>query len=224
MRAVGEQRAVPARAERFLTPAGSGEAELIEKRSKFIARVVPAGDENAAKDEIARVRAKYHDARHNCWCYIIRGGPDRYSDDGEPQGTAGLPMLEVFRRGGIFDVCCVVTRYFGGILLGPGGLSRAYSGAAGLALADAGVTEMRLLDCMEIVCPYNLLTRVKAEIESSGGVTADIEYGGNAVFSILLPAGRADDFNKRLSDVSAGTVYGVVTGKRFASQQRGPKS
>ena len=202
--------------DEYLTPAGAGEAEVIEKRSKFIARVTPVGSESEAKEEIARVRAQYHDARHNCWCFIIRGGPERYSDDGEPQGTAGLPMLEVFRRGGVFDVCCVVTRYFGGILLGPGGLSRAYSEAAKLALADAGVTGMRLWECLEIPCPYNYLERVKKEIDGFGGMVEDIEYGENVIVRAVLPAGGSEGFNKRLADISAGAVLGAVIGEKFA--------
>ena len=200
----------------YFAPAGAGEAEIIEKRSRFIARVTPVGSEREAKDEISRVRAEYHDARHNCWCYVIRGGPERYSDDGEPQGTAGLPMLEVFRRGGVFDVCCVVTRYFGGILLGPGGLSRAYSEAAKLALADAGITELRLWDCVEVSCPYSFLERAKKEIEGLSGAVEDIEYGEVALVRARLPSGRAEDFNKRLADASAGAVFGIVKGEKFA--------
>ena len=207
--------------DKYLTPAGAGEAEIIEKRSKFIARVFPVDNEIGAKEEIARVRAERHDARHNCWCYIIRDGPERYSDDGEPQGTAGLPMLEVFRRGGIFDVCCVVTRYFGGILLGPGGLSRAYSGAAKLALENAGVAELHLWDNMEITCPYNLFERVKKELESYGGMAEDIEYGGNVVLRAILPSGCVESLNMRLADVSAGTVIGIVTGQKFAGGKLG---
>ena len=200
----------------YCTLTAVGEAELIEKRSRFLARAAPVDSEAAAKEEIARIRAKHHDARHCCWCYTILGGPERCSDDGEPQGTAGLPMLEVFRRGGIFNVCCTVTRYFGGILLGPGGLSRAYSASAGQALADAGVSEMRLRDCVEIACPYNLLARVRTEIGNIGGSADDIIYGENILIRALLPAGRTDDFNKRLADASAGAVTGVLTGRRFA--------
>ena len=198
--------------DKYLKPAGAGEAEIIEKRSKFIARVVPVGGEGDAREEIARVRGKHHDARHNCWCYIVRGGVERYSDDGEPQGTAGLPMLEVFRRGGVFDVCCVVTRYFGGILLGPGGLARAYSGVAKLALENAGIAELKPWDRIEVACPYSLFARVKQEIEGFGGVVESVDYGENTVVNALLPTGRLDGFNKRLADASAGAVRGVVTG------------
>ena len=201
----------------YKTPGSAGDAEFTEKRSVFIARVIPAESEGAAKAEISRIRAKFHDASHNCWCYIIRGGPERYSDDGEPQGTAGLPMLEVFRRGGILNVCCVVTRYFGGILLGPGGLSRAYSEGAKLALDSAGIAEFRLWEGMKITCPYHHFGRVKSEIEGFGGIIRDTEYGETVVIHAMFADGQAEYMNRRLADISAGTVFGRVTGKEYAN-------
>jgi len=202
--------------ERYLSPGGYGEAELVEKRSRFIARVAPVDSEDAAKEEIAKARARYHDASHNCWCYIIRGGQERYSDDGEPQGTAGLPMLEVFSRGGIFNVCCVVTRYFGGTLLGAGGLSRAYSSAARSALANAGIIEYRLCECLEVVCQYSSLGRIKTELENSLCLIEGVEYGETVVFRVIIPDGVSDSVIKRLKDISAGTVSCAVTGKRYS--------
>ena len=101
----------------YFVPAGSGEAEFVEKRSSFLGHVRFVETEDAAREFINEMKKKHYDARHNCWCYIIRGGAVRYSDDGEPQGTAGLPMLEVFKREGVENVVCVVTRYFGGVLL-----------------------------------------------------------------------------------------------------------
>ena len=205
------------RAESFLAPAGVGAAEIAEKRSRFIARVVPVDSEDEAKAEIDRVKAERRDASHNCWCYIIRGGPERYSDDGEPQGTAGLPMLEVFRRGGICGVCCVVTRYFGGVLLGTGGLSRAYSEAARRALEAAGTAEFRLRERAEIHCPYDALARVKSVVESFGGVMENAEFGERVELRVLLPAGCADELNKRLADASAGAVRAAVTGEAWVA-------
>jgi len=201
--------------ERYIAPAGAGKAELTEKRSKFIACVVSVDDEDAAKAHIARVRAKHHDARHNCWCYIIRNGPERYSDDGEPQGTAGLPMFEVFKRGGISNVCCVVTRYFGGILLGPGGLARAYSEAAKMALNNAGTTGFRRYECVRAVCPYHLHGRIKSEFENSGAVIEGIDYGEAVVFRVLVAEGESQGVGRRLADISSGTVSCVVTGTKY---------
>ena len=108
----------------YCVPTGAGESEYVEKRSRFLGHVRPAESEEEAKAFVAAVKKEHYDARHNCWCYIIHDGPERYSDDGEPQGTAGIPMLEVLRREGVSNVVCVVTRYFGGVLLGTGGLFR----------------------------------------------------------------------------------------------------
>ena len=113
--------------ESYLVPGEYGEAELVEKRSRFIGQVWRVETEEEARERVEQVRKKYHDARHHCWCYLLReGGVLRYSDDGEPQGTAGQPMLNVFQKEGVANAVCVVTRYFGGILLGAGGLTRAY--------------------------------------------------------------------------------------------------
>ena len=109
----------------YYVPTGMAESELVEKRSRFIGHVFPVGSETEAKARIEEMKKKYHDARHNCWCYRLKDGLERCSDDGEPQGTAGQPILNVFQREAVTDVCCVVTRYFGGVLLGAGGLVRA---------------------------------------------------------------------------------------------------
>ena len=113
----------------YRIPTKSGASEYVDKRSRFLGLVRPVGSEDEARTIIAACKKQYHDARHNCWCYLLRDGTERYSDDGEPQGTAGIPMLEVFRRAGVTNVVCVVTRYFGGVLLGTGGLLRAYTAA-----------------------------------------------------------------------------------------------
>ena len=105
----------------YYIPTQAGEAELVEKRSRFIGHVWRVESEEEARARIEEMKKRYYDARHNCWCYLLREGPVRYSDDGEPQGTAGQPMLNVFQREEVTNVCCVVTRYFGGILLGAGG-------------------------------------------------------------------------------------------------------
>lgn len=108
----------------FRVPFGPSETEFTEKRSRFIGHLLPVETEEQAREFIAQMKKKYYDARHNCWCYLIGGDTMRYGDDGEPQGTAGQPMLNVFQRENVTNVVCVVTRYFGGILLGAGGLTR----------------------------------------------------------------------------------------------------
>ena len=115
----------------YRVPFEDAESEFTEKRSRFISHLWRVETEAEARRPIVETKKTYYDARHNCWCYLIQaGGVVRYSDDGEPQGTAGQPMLNVFQRQEITNVCCVVTRYFGGILLGAGGLTRAYSKGA----------------------------------------------------------------------------------------------
>ena len=108
--------------EDYFIPGAAAQSEFTEKKSRFISHLWPVASEEEARARIEEMRKTYYDARHNCWCYLLReGGVLRYSDDGEPQGTAGQPMLNVFQRRAISNVCCVVTRYFGGVLLGAGG-------------------------------------------------------------------------------------------------------
>ena len=148
-------------------PAGHGESEYIEKRSSFLGVVEPVSSEEEARAVITAIKKQHRDARHNCWCYLIQGGAERYSDDGEPQGTAGIPMLEVFRKAGVSNAVCVVTRYFGGVLLGAGGLLRAYTKAAKDALENAGITEVIPMRELILRCPYSLLDRIRLEIAAA---------------------------------------------------------
>ena len=140
----------------YYIPTGRGEAELVEKRSRFIGQVWRVDSEAEARARIEEVRRQHYDARHHCWCYRIREeGVERYSDDGEPQGTAGQPMLNVFQRENVTNVVCVVTRYFGGILLGAGGLVRAYTQSAKDALDAAGISVVRRWVAMETTPPMS---------------------------------------------------------------------
>ena len=191
----------------YLIPAGYGEAELTEKRSRFIGHVWPIESEEEALEHIKELKSKYWDARHNVYAYILReGGIMRYSDDGEPQGTSGMPTLNVFRGEEINNVCCVVTRYFGGILLGTGGLVRAYSSTAKLALEAAGVSVVRLWKRFFVDCSYSQFERMKKEIESFDAVIEEIDYGASVGISALVPEEKAEAFQLRITDVSAGTI------------------
>jgi uncharacterized YigZ family protein len=202
----------------FLVPSGYGEAEFVEKRSRFIGQVWPVQSEDEARSLIAGVKSKYYDARHNCWSYGLReGNIVRYADDGEPQGTAGQPMLEVFRRGGVDNFLCVVTRYFGGILLGAGGLTRAYAHTAKLALDAAGISEMKPMTVLEIVCPYGLFERIKAEIEVFGGTVDSADYAADVTVFAVFDAEKAPQFAARLADMTAGSVRGTVKGGKYAA-------
>lgn len=199
----------------YFVPAGSGEAEFVEKRSSFLGHVRFAETEDAAREFINDMKKKHYDARHNCWCYIIRGGAVRYSDDGEPQGTAGLPMLEVFRREGVENVVCVVTRYFGGVLLGTGGLLRAYTKSAKDALDAAGIAAVRRWVKLETVCPYSLLERMKTECMALEGAVSDVEYGADVRMSFLLPEAKAETFCARVTELSAGQSSAKAVGEEL---------
>lgn len=199
----------------YFIPAGAGEAEFVEKRSSFLGHVRYVETEDEAKAFVTEMKKKFYDARHNCWCYIIKDGAVRYSDDGEPQGTAGIPMLEVLKREGVTNVVCVVTRYFGGVLLGTGGLLRAYTKSAKDALNAAGICVVRRWVKAEIACSYAMLERLKTECTAIGGVVADIEYSADVCLKLLLPEDKADAFSQRTADVTAGTSALKITGEEF---------
>ena len=199
----------------YYIPTGSSETEFVEKRSRFIGHVWRVESEEEARALIEATKKKHYDARHNCWCYIIRGGAVRYSDDGEPQGTAGQPMLNVFQREGVENVCCVVTRYFGGILLGAGGLVRAYTQSAKDALDAAGISVVRRWVAMEVPCSYSMFERARLEVAAFGGVVENVDYGADVVLSALLPEERAAEFAAHILDVSAGTIEVLEAGEEF---------
>ena len=201
--------------EPYFIPTGAGEAEFTEKRSSFLGHVRPAETEEAAKEFIAAMKKQYHDARHNCWCYRIQGGPERYSDDGEPQGSAGIPMLEVFKRAEVTNVVCVVTRYFGGVLLGTGGLLRAYTKSAKDALAAAGVSAVRRWVRADVQCSYALLERVKTAVLAAGGAVDGLDYGSDVVMHLLLPEEQAGAAENQIRDLSAGSALFARTGEEF---------
>ena len=199
----------------YRIPASPGESELTEKRSRFLGHVCMVESEEEAKAFIAEMKRKYYDARHNCWCYAIRDGAERYSDDGEPQGSAGIPMLEVLRRRGVTNAVCVVTRYFGGVLLGTGGLLRAYTQSTADALDAAGVAVVRAWTEAEARCSYAQAERMKTEAAALGAVTEDVVYGADVTLKLLIPREKTEAVKARLFDASAGSVRLTVTGESF---------
>ena len=202
--------------ESYLVPFQEAESEFTEKRSRFISHVWRVESEAEARARIEEVRKKHYDARHNCWCYLLReGGTVRYSDDGEPQGTAGQPMLNVFQRQEVWNACCVVTRYFGGILLGAGGLTRAYARGARDALEAAGAARMQLWTVWDVPCTYPLLERVKLEAAGCGGVVRDADYGADITLRAAFPAGGAEIFAPRLTELSAGRLSMAPAGEEY---------
>ena len=199
----------------YYIPTQDSETEFVEKRSRFIGHVWRVESEEEARAHIEATKKQHYDARHNCWCYLIQDGPVRYSDDGEPQGTAGQPMLNVFQREGVTNVCCVVNRYFGGILLGAGGLVRAYTQSAKDALDAAGISVVRRWVAMEVPCTYAMFERAKLEIAAFDGVIQNVDYGADVVLSALLPEEKAADFAAHILDTSAGTIEVLEAGEAF---------
>ena len=190
----------------YLTPGAYGEAELVEKRSRFIGQVWHVESEDEARGRIGETKKKHYDARHNYWCWRLRAGTERCGDDGEPQGTAGQPMLNVMKAGEATDLVCVVTRYFGGVLLGAGGLVRAYSAAAKAALDAAGLQKMARWQSFALDCPYSLYERVKRLLESSGAVIDNTDFGASVAIGAMLRAELAPEFQKNLSELTADAV------------------
>ena len=196
------------------------EDSFVEKRSKFYGRLwhVESADEAVAR--IKECREKYWDATHNCYAYILReGNTMRYSDDGEPGGTAGMPILEVLRHEGLVDVCCVVTRYFGGILLGTGGLVRAYTEGAKIAVAAAGVQRMSLYSVLLIACGYNQLGAVQQLLPRYDCRIEATDYGADVTLTVTQPAGHLDELNLALAEISAGTVSAEEIETRFMGRR-----
>ena len=199
----------------YYVPTGMAESELVEKRSRFIGHVFPVGSETEAKARIEEMKKKYHDARHNCWCYRLKDGLERCSDDGEPQGTAGQPILNVFQREAVTDVCCVVTRYFGGVLLGAGGLVRAYAKSAKSALDAAGRSVVQSWIELAVPCAYALFERMKLEVEGAGGVLGEIDYAAEITLHALLPEAEVASFQARVIELTCGAGEAVVLGETF---------
>ena len=201
--------------DEYLIPTQDAVAEFVEKRSRFIGHIWHTETEEEALDHIKKMREKHWDASHNVYAYIIKDGPTRYSDDGEPGGTAGMPTLQVLQREGLYNVCCVVTRYFGGILLGAGGLVRAYTKGAKIAVDAAGKSMKRVWDVLYLPVPYSWYDRIRTEIAAYGGVIRDTGFGADVELDVLTPAGNTQDFLDRLTDVSAGTLEALVTGQEY---------
>ena len=200
----------------YFVPFEAAETEFTEKRSRFIGQIKRVESEEEARTFIESIKKKHYDARHNCWCYLLHEGSVlRYGDDGEPQGTAGQPMLNVFQREGVENVVCVVTRYFGGILLGAGGLTRAYAKSAKDALDAAGKARMRLWTCLTVDCPYPMLERLKLLIAAHNGTVQDTAFGAAVSVKLLLPSEGVGAFEAALTELSAGTMAAVNEGEEF---------
>lgn len=200
----------------YLTVEKSAVCEFVEKKSKFIGYVKPVVSENDAWNFINDVRAKHWNARHNVYAYIVRGNNvSRYSDDEEPHGTAGLPVLDVIKKSNLTNVAVVVTRYFGGILLGTGGLVRAYSHAAFLALDCAKIIEMcQGYDC-NLVCDYNQYGKMLNIISECDGVVDNSEFLQDVNVFFHLKKENFSELSKKICEFSSGKLCCKVLNENF---------
>ena len=204
----------------YFVPFADAESEFEEKRSRFISHLFRVESEAEARERIDAMKKKYYDARHNCWCYVLHDGTVRYGDDGEPQGTAGQPMLNVLQREGVENAVCIVTRYFGGILLGAGGLTRAYAKAAKDALDVAGKARMQPFAVLKIDCPYPLHERVLRLLDAHGGGVEKTDFAASAVLTVLLPQEKTDAFALALTELSGGALSAETVELRFLPGSR----
>jgi uncharacterized YigZ family protein len=182
--------------------------EITEKKSRFIAFCRPLADESEAAGFVGSIRHMYPDASHHVYAWILGGDLNlqRFSDDGEPQGTAGMPVLDVLRHSGVVQAGIAVVRYFGGTLLGSGGLVRAYGKAAALALEAAAPATMQLCEVFNIIVSYDSLDRLKHQLGLSGVMLLDHSFGLDAELLAAVPRGRSDILISTCADATAGTA------------------
>ena len=201
--------------DEYLVPTGYGQDEFVEKKSRFIGRIWPVETEEEALQHIQEIKKQHYDATHNCWAYVIKDGAVRFSDDGEPGGTAGMPMVQVLQKEQLYNVVCVVTRYFGGILLGAGGLVRAYTKGTKIAIDAAGRSIKRVWSVLYLPCPYSFYERVKLEVAAFDGILRDTQFGAEVELEILIAQPKAQAFLDRIVDMTAGTVEGMEIAQEY---------
>lgn len=191
----------------YSTVKGTAKASFTEKKSEFIGHIMHTETEEEAVNFINEIRSEHRKAKHNVYAYILRdGNSTRYSDDGEPQGTAGVPVLEVLRKEGLTDVCCVVTRYFGGILLGGGGLVRAYSHSAKIAIDTAERLIMCLCRPVTVTADYNLYGKISYVLPEFEVKLLDTDYGENVTLKMLVKISFLEQLTEKLADIANGNI------------------
>ncbi len=200
----------------FRTVKTSSSIELVINKSRFIGQCFPLSSEEEALDRLTSLRKQYWDATHNCYAYSVgqKGEIARFSDDGEPGGTAGMPMMDALRGAGVTNVLCVVTRYFGGILLGTGGLVRAYSRACSEAIQAAGVVRMAPCDLIRFSIPYTQWALFQQEARRQDAALTP-EYRERVDCIAVIEAERSKTFLDAVFDQSAGTLTGTIFGREY---------
>lgn len=195
----------------YRTIAAPATAEIVEKKSRFIGQIAPVGTEEEALAFIEGVKAAHRMARHNVYAYVLRGGRVRYTDDGEPSGTAGMPTLEALQHAGLSDVAVVVTRYFGGTLLGTGGLVRAYTDATKAAIAAADVVTVSV--CVDVVAevPYGIYESVVRAAQAVGAKLVDSSFAESVLLTFRMLAGTEAPLLEKLTELSRGQAEAMVS-------------
>lgn len=206
--------------ESYTTAAREGRGEYEEKKSVFYGFIKPIEEEEEALQYIETVRRMLPNMRHTCYAYVNKGGNVvRFSDDHEPQGTAGMPILEVIRREGLTGVVIVVARYFGGILLGAGGLTRAYGKAAKLALDDAGKATFILFNDVELYADYSSYQKLKYELSVMGIEEVEVRYEADVVSRVLASDSEVELLRDKLFNMTSGKGKVNIVGHRFAAER-----
>lgn len=204
----------------YTTLAKPGKGIFEEKKSEFIGVAIPIKSEEDALALIRKVKAEHYDARHNCYAYVFDGGRvQRYSDDGEPQGTAGIPILDVIRKSGLSDTCIVVTRYFGGILLGAGGLVRAYTAAAKAAVDDAGVASFVPYTELRISLSYSDHQKLLSKLPAFAVKIDNTVYDKEVTLTVALQKTKEDAFLDSLREWFCDRVFAERIGERMDNEE-----
>ena len=202
--------------ELYTTLAGEGSDEFEEKRSLFIGHAKHITSEEEAMEFVKAKKKEYSDATHNCWAYLLKGGiVARYSDDGEPQGTAGVPMLETIRKSGVCDAVVVVTRYFGGILLGAGGLVRAYSHGTKIALDAAEIVTYEKYAELSLACSYSDYQKYSVVLPTFNAIIDSTDFTDKVVVRFAIKETLVDTLAKKITEMSGGKNSLDIVGERF---------
>lgn len=204
----------------YKTVAHEAQTLLVRDKSKFITHVMPVSSEDAAIEYLNKIRSQYPDARHNVYAYVIdENNIFRYSDDSEPSGTAGMPVLDAIRKQNIVDVIVVVTRYFGGILLGTGGLVHAYGTSASQGLCEAGIVIRNLCDIINIKTDYTLVGKMQYTISSAGYMLEDTIYDNDVTFVISCPVEDTKKVIAKITDLTNARAVCTVTGQKYCDRK-----
>jgi len=204
--------------EQYKLPLRVAKTEFIEKKSRFISHITPAPTEEEALAFLRAIREKHREANHNVYAYRIKNNNIcRYSDDGEPSGTAGMPLLEAFLRQDIYNFCCVATRYFGGTLLGAGGLVRAYARCGAIALEASGIGLMREITICTTTMPYSLYENMKRLLTANKADNINEDFGVDVQIRFSLPSEEIPALEKKVTQLTAGTVNISIESTQMAS-------